>query len=358
MNKNIFSHIIFLCLLVSTLISCKEKRPANIIPETQMENILYDYHLAKSLGDDLTFNENYKRGLYINAVFNKYDISQAEFDSSMNWYTRHADVLSKIYDNISIRFKSKQTVINQLIAIRDKKPMTSAAGDSIDVWAWKRILRLSNNNFNNSYKFILPSDSNFKNRDEIVWEANFHFTNSNEKDSINLPLMAMQIVYNNDSIISDYINIAENGLNQIRLASDTLGDIKEIKGFLYIPSHKQDIDLIINDISLYRYHNNDTTSLNIDSLANILSPDSLETLINAIPSKEKDNVVEEVSNELKNASTTNNLREQSKKISAPTTKFVREQPAEINLKKEDASVARPVKRDVLKEVERKEIVID
>ena len=81
MNKNIFSHIIFLCLLVSTLISCKEKRPANIIPETQMENILYEYHLAKSLDDDVKFNENYKRGLYINAVFNKYAIIQAEFDS-------------------------------------------------------------------------------------------------------------------------------------------------------------------------------------------------------------------------------------------------------------------------------------
>ena len=37
-----------------------------------MENLLYDYHLAKSMGDNLPYSENYKKALYLDAVFKKY----------------------------------------------------------------------------------------------------------------------------------------------------------------------------------------------------------------------------------------------------------------------------------------------
>ena len=65
-----------------------------------MENLLYDYHVAKSMGDNLPYSENYKKALYINAVFKKYGTTQAAFDSSMVWYTRNTEILSKIYDKV------------------------------------------------------------------------------------------------------------------------------------------------------------------------------------------------------------------------------------------------------------------
>ena len=46
-------------------------------------NVLYDYHIAKAMGEEVPYNESYKRVLYIESVFKKYGITQADFDSSM-----------------------------------------------------------------------------------------------------------------------------------------------------------------------------------------------------------------------------------------------------------------------------------
>ena len=45
-----------------------------------MENLLYDYHLAKSMGDNLPYNENYKKALYLDAVLKKYGKKEAVLD--------------------------------------------------------------------------------------------------------------------------------------------------------------------------------------------------------------------------------------------------------------------------------------
>ena len=55
---------------------CKVKRPSDVISESKMENLLYDYHVAKSMGDNLPYSENYKKALYIDAVFKKYGTTQ------------------------------------------------------------------------------------------------------------------------------------------------------------------------------------------------------------------------------------------------------------------------------------------
>ena len=48
------------------------------------------------MGDNLPYNENYKKVLYTDAVFNKYGTTKAVFDSSMVWYTRNMEVLAKV----------------------------------------------------------------------------------------------------------------------------------------------------------------------------------------------------------------------------------------------------------------------
>ena len=102
--KNRFRfHLCLICMFVFAVAGCKVKRPSDVISESKMENLLYDYHVAKSMGDNLPYSENYKKALYINAVFKKYGTTQAAFDSSMVWYTRNTEILSKIYDKVKKR---------------------------------------------------------------------------------------------------------------------------------------------------------------------------------------------------------------------------------------------------------------
>lgn len=245
--------------------SCKVKRPDDVLPESTMENLLYDYHIAKAMGDNLPYSENYKKVLYTDAVFNKYGTSEAIFDSSMVWYTRNTEILTKLYEKVNKKLKDQQNSINHLIAMRDKKPMISTPGDSIDVWAWQRMVRLTGMPMNNKLTFNLPTDSNFKERDTLVWKVRYNFL-ENKLAEKPTALMAMQIVFQNDSIISITKQIKKSGIQIIRLQSDTLGTIKEINGFIYYPGEKRSGTLLADQMSLTRYHANDSLKLHTDSV--------------------------------------------------------------------------------------------
>ena len=280
MNKRFFFNIGCIAFISMLLVGCKVKRPDTVIPESTMENLLYDYHIAKSLGDDVNHNENYKKALYIDAVFNKYGITQAEFDSSMVWYTRHTEILAQVYEKVTAKLKTKQAVVNQLVSIRDKKPLTSAPGDSVDVWAWKRLLKLTSAPLDNTFTFILPSDSNFKERDAFVWEAYYRMY-SLPSDSNYAPIMAMQIIFDNDSIVAETEPVYNSGFKTMHLEADTFGKIREVKGFIYYPLQNNTHSLLIDQISLMRYHINDSIVSN-DSITHIqVSKDTVSTINNA-----------------------------------------------------------------------------
>lgn len=256
------------CFLVLVASSCKVEKPDSVMSESQMENLLYDYHIAKAMGENLSGDEDYKKALYVEAVFDKYGISEEYFDSSMVWYTRNTKTLSEIYEKVSERLKIKQNAINHLIAMRDNKPKMSAPGDSIDVWIWQKVVKLTGFPLNNKFTFSLPADSNFKRRDELLWKAKYSFLNG-IPDSTMAPIMAMQIVYKNDSVIDCCTKrIFESGTQDIRIQSDTM-DIKEINGFIFSPKSE---GLLVSDISLVRYHDHSSLmecksdSLNNDSI--------------------------------------------------------------------------------------------
>ena len=204
-------------LLAFSLTACKVKRPETVLPDAKMENVLYDYHIAKAMGEEVPYNESYKRVLYIESVFKKYGITQADFDSSMVWFARNPEVLTKIYEKVNVRLKAERDGINHLIALRDNKPKESLPGDSIDVWIWQHIYQLTGMPLDNKITFTLPSDTNFHDRDTLRWSARFRFHNG-APDSIHAPLMAMQVLYEkNDSVISAIRKVQGTGCGNAHL---------------------------------------------------------------------------------------------------------------------------------------------
>ena len=73
--------------------SCKPQVPDEYLQPGEFEDVLYDYHLADAMAGngDNADNESYDVVLYRQAVLRKYGITQAEFDSSLVYYMRHAD---------------------------------------------------------------------------------------------------------------------------------------------------------------------------------------------------------------------------------------------------------------------------
>ena len=243
-------------LLAFGLTACQVKRPDTVISDAKMENVLYDFHIAKAMGEEVPYSESYKRVLYIESVYRKHGITQADFDTSMVWYARHPDALTKVYEKVNQRLKAERDGINHLIALRDNKPKESSPGDSIDVWRGRHICYLTGTPMDNKLTFTLPSDTNFKDRDTLRWTVRFHFLNGTP-DSLHAPLMAMQVLYAKDTL-NDMLKVKQSGTETISLFADTLGEIKEIRGFIYYPAQQSTRDVLADRISLMRYHAKDT----------------------------------------------------------------------------------------------------
>ena len=56
-------------LLAFGLTACQVKRPDTVISDAKMENVLYDFHIAKAMGEEVPYSESYKRVLYIESVY-------------------------------------------------------------------------------------------------------------------------------------------------------------------------------------------------------------------------------------------------------------------------------------------------
>ena len=253
MSKSVRKYV-FWALLAVVMVACKVERPGYVLSDGVMEKVLYDYHIAKAMGENLDYNEQYKRTLYLNAVFKKHNITQAQFDTTMAWYARHPEVVNEVYDIVRERLMASRENYNHLVSLRDGKPTRSKAGDSIDVWIWDRIHMLSGMPLDNKLMFTLPSDDNYQASDTIKWTVGFKFLSEQLVDTTKRPIMAMQVAYAKDTIVSALCRIDSSQVAQLVLQADTLGDIKELRGFIYYPTNQPKHTLLIDSVSLMRYH--------------------------------------------------------------------------------------------------------
>lgn len=186
------SKILFLTLLPVLLVSCKPGRPDGVLSEKKMENILYDYHIAKAMAqrsDSVVQNMQ----LYTEAVFRKHKVEQEVFDSSMRYYTRHADKLYAVYEKLNSRF-SEATPAN-LAALNTNY---SSNGDTYTIWSGRPFNLLSSQGVNRIY-FEQPCDTMLLSGDNIVLRF------SNEwlyKEGQKMATAVLAICYEGDSIAS------------------------------------------------------------------------------------------------------------------------------------------------------------
>ena len=97
---------------LSVLSSC---RPKNILPPAEMEDIFYDLHYTEGVlleaGYASGFNEHVRAAYCV--VLEKHHVTQAQFDSSLVWYTDHPLRFDKIYPRILERLQAEREAINQ-----------------------------------------------------------------------------------------------------------------------------------------------------------------------------------------------------------------------------------------------------
>lgn len=101
-----FLYLIFLM----TLFSCgkSKKPPSTVIQPKEMQSILWDVMRAETLASEIGRKDSsvdvaIQTKFFSQKVFSIHETDSATFNKSYNWYLKHPDVLTIIFDSLYVQ---------------------------------------------------------------------------------------------------------------------------------------------------------------------------------------------------------------------------------------------------------------
>ena len=102
--------LIILFLVLLSMLSCKDDvtkiNNRNLIPRKKFIEILVNIHLADVLASGQNNYRKYEPSDTVDiygSIFQKYDVTKAEFDSTVVMYIRQPEVYLKVYDEVLLK---------------------------------------------------------------------------------------------------------------------------------------------------------------------------------------------------------------------------------------------------------------
>ena len=247
------SHIALLLLVL--LSACTPKVPKEYIQPDDMEDILYDYFVSQGIvkeeGLDRT---DYRRELYFEAVLKKYDLTRAEFDSSLVYYYTRSDRFVKIWKNVQERLGEAAMEYGASAGEVETFTASTLTGDTANVWNGVSSQVLVPYAPYNRLQYRLQADTAYRKGDSfmLAWNSNFLYQ-SGSKDAV----AYLAVKYKNDSVISKVTHFSVDGYSQLRIEGCD-EPVKEISGFIYLGQGYEVTStmrmLIVSNIQLIRFH--------------------------------------------------------------------------------------------------------
>lgn len=183
-------------MLVCLLAACRADRPDDVLSPSDMEAILYDYHVAEALGensDDVQHRAEYVLSLR-QSVYKKHDITQEDFEHSLEYYMRHSKEFHAIYERLLKRFEADGINADVYGELSGNAMMNST--DTVNVWHSRQAVLLSTHS-QRTFSYEIKADSAFHTGDELLLSFYTLWVNeSNEHDAICL----LTLRYANDSV--------------------------------------------------------------------------------------------------------------------------------------------------------------
>ena len=263
-----------LALLMFLLMACDD-RPKDVLSRGKMEDVLYDYHIMQGIIDELPSEEREAKAQdYINAVFEKHGITEAQFDSSIVYYNRHTKDLHKIYSNLKERYSTVNDEIQLVNGNNDMMAVFATGGDTTNLWNSAKLLALRNKDLLNRESFTIQADTSFRRQDQFILTLNPLFIRENQGDYDIQLHVGLSILYASGKHAGMTRMLNTSGIQQLTLQTSPDEDIKTITGSFYYRGKKTTRNLcLIDNISLVRMHQKEpeqpvqTDSVKTDSLA-------------------------------------------------------------------------------------------
>jgi len=248
-------HIV-LVAAAALMVSCKPSVPSEYIQPDDMEDLIYDYHVAQGIAMQQDGSQDYNRRLNFELVLKKHGLTQAQFDSSLVYYYTRADRFQEIYKHVLERLNNEAEKYGAAVSEGPIKA-ASLSGDTADVWKGNRALMLLNDRPYHLYQFAQKADTAYRAGDSFMLSMNttWLMQQGNRQATVYLA-----ITYANDSTVKQYSTVSSSGNTTLRIPY-CKERVKEIKGFVMCGMRPSTDDtnslcvLFVNNIQLFRFHN-------------------------------------------------------------------------------------------------------
>ena len=263
MNFRRFLHaLIFTLIIISVSVACT-RRPDNVLSRKKMEQVLTDLHkldgtlMAKGLG----FSNERENVYYYNQLLAKHGVTQAQFDSSLVYYTRKPKIFQKIY----LRVIDNITAFDQDVKDRKYHPIDSAAlrRATNDMWQRDRNIDIKVDSMLDKTKFSIPYGAWWQDLLTLKFRVRIA-----PNDSATAHHAVMRIHYADSTVDSVYTALRNDSIlrrYQLILRARHEYKIDSITGtLLSAQKHKLPIIATIDSIALIRTYN----SLIQDTISN------------------------------------------------------------------------------------------
>lgn len=259
-----------LCLLAALLCAaCKPGPPDGIIRPSKMEKLLYDYHVAQSMAEHGRDSVNFRRYSYVQAVFDKYNVTEAEFDSSMVWYSTHATYLNDMYNDMRKRYEEEVALLGVFSGEGDIFANLDAQGDTANIWSERTFHVLKPRFSEDRFTFSMEADTTFVPGDVLIWRFASRYVSVGKQGEA---YAGFYVRFDNDSTAGVSFRVYSRSQTELRVDGDPAHQIEELGGFVYYKPPMEDDGsclLFLNDMMLVRMH----PEVEIPDTIPVLTPD-------------------------------------------------------------------------------------
>ncbi len=250
--------------------SCKPTTPKGVLPSDEMEDVLYDYHLAMAMTAD---SDAVAQEMHLQAVYDKHGIDETVFNTSLVYYYRRADLLLAIYNKVAKRIDDYALTLGASTDEFDKFSRLTADGDTADVWNGAAQVVLMPQPLFNRADINIVCDSSYREGDRLQLRMMPVYVKPTQLSREGVAYLS--VTYRktepvpHDTLVNRYVHINSTGTRlEMNIEPPTPQAIPvSIKGYLYMSdgriytSGKQDKSavqqtqlLFLNKIQLIRFH--------------------------------------------------------------------------------------------------------
>jgi hypothetical protein len=271
--------------------ACKPSIPSDFIQPDELEDILYDYHLAMTLAQD---SSAVGQELSMQSVLKKHGVTQEKFDTSLVYYYRRIEHLQPIYSAVAKRLDAQAVALGASVGALNAVETYSADGDTSNVWTGPAEAVLIPYPIFNRLDISQTVDSTYLPGDKFLLRFGSLFLQPSNVGRNAVVYLSVAYRLNkpepHDTLVNRYLHINVNANNhQVSVEPPAKDAIPtSIRGYFYL-SRSQDSGkgkqktpannttatrlLFLNNILLIRYHEKHEEPLPTDSLTSAAPPD-------------------------------------------------------------------------------------